>query len=72
MNGHVTVPPDSVSVIVVDVVMSWVVVVEELLPAELVVDEDGIVVEIKLLFSNGWSSIQRLQRSWLYGSVKFS
>ena len=52
MNGHVTVPPDSVSVVVVDVVMSWVVVVEELLPAELVVDEDGIVVEIMLLFSN--------------------
>ena len=44
-------------------VISWVVDVEELLPAEFVVVEDGIVVEIKLLFSNDWSSIQRLQRS---------
>ena len=71
MKGHVTVPPDSISV-VVDMVISWVVDVEELLPAEFVVVEDGIVVEIKLLFSNDWSSIQRLQRSWLYGSGKFS
>ena len=68
MKGHVTVSPDSFSVVVVDMVMSCVVDIEELLPA----DEGAIVVEIMLLCSNDWSSIHRLQRSWLYGSGKFS
>ena len=72
MKGHVTVPSESIRVVEVDMVISWVVEVEELLPEESVVVEVGVVVEIKLLFSNDWSSIQRLQRSWLYGSVKFS
>ena len=63
MKGHVTVPPDSVPVAPVDMVMSWVVGTEEVFPLEFVVVEDEIVVEMILLFSNGWSSIQRLQRS---------
>ena len=71
MNGQVTVPPDSVSVVIIDLVVGWV-LCDEVLVTEIVVVEEEIDVEIMLLFSNDWSSIQRLQRSWLYGSVKFS
>ena len=71
MNGQVTVPPDSVSVVIIDLVVGWV-LCDEVLVTEIDVVEEEIDVEIMLLFSNDWSSIQRLQRSWLYGSVKFS
>ena len=71
MNGQVTVPPDSVSVVIIDLVVGWV-LCDEVLVTEIVVVEEEIDVEIMLLFSNDWSSIQRLQSSWLYGSVKFS
>ena len=71
MNGQVTVPPDSVSVVIIDLVVGWV-LCDEVLVTEIVVVEEEMDVEIMLLFSNDWSSIQRLQSSWLYGSVKFS
>ena len=71
MNGQVTVPPDSVSVVIIDLVVGWVLCDEVLVP-EIVVVEEEINVEMMLLLSNDWSSIQRLQSSWLYGSVKFS
>ena len=44
MKGHVTVPIDCFSVVVVDMVLIIVVVVEEVLPAEFGVVEDEIVV----------------------------